>query len=287
MNASSHTPLAPVTYQEHTLASHDGTVLFMRHWIPTHNHAQHHVFVVHGYMEHSGRYREYAHAMAQQNIAVHALDLRGHGNSEGARGYVRMFSEYLDDVQCAFKTLPHPESCVLLGHSMGGLIALDAVAQGAVAPKGLVVVNPYLGLTQPAPLLKTLLAHAANRLLPKLSLNAGLNPYHISHDTDIVAAYARDPKVFSTANASWHIQTMHAQERVKALKQVNVPLLYIYSDADPIASPALNQTLAQQLQSPHKTVCVKKGELHEVLNEVGRVETYQTVAQWVRLLETA
>src|SRR5689334_13300362 len=88
------------------------------------------VLVTHGYAEHCGRYRELAHVITQAGWAVLAYDVRGHGQSFGARGAVDRFASYLDDltaVHAAARALAPGAPLVLLGHSHGSLITLRAL----------------------------------------------------------------------------------------------------------------------------------------------------------------
>jgi alpha-beta hydrolase superfamily lysophospholipase len=69
---------------------------------------------------------------------------------------------------------------------------------------------------------------------------------------------------------------------VKAYRTIDLPLLYLFSDSDPIASPHDNRTLSDQLNSPDKTVVVRRGERHEILNEVNKEQTYESITQWIQ-----
>ncbi len=129
--------------------------------------------------------------------------------------------------------------------------------------------------------LKIGLGHLFARTLPRIALPSGISPSVLTHDTAIVDAYARDPHVFKTATAGWFKESRAAQARVCALTTLNVPLLFVYSDADPLASPTLNAEIAQRLQSPDKTVIVRHGEYHEVLNELARAELFERIGEWI------
>src|SRR3954469_24151488 len=54
--------------------------------------------LLHGYGDHCGRYEHFYQWMAQRGVACFGFDFRGHGRSEGKRGFVARWEEYLDDL---------------------------------------------------------------------------------------------------------------------------------------------------------------------------------------------
>lgn len=257
-----------------------GVQLFARQWRPHAGACRAQVLVVHGYMEHGARYRELAHSLAKHGISTFCVDLRGHGHSEGPRGFVRRFDDYVNDLLGAFKAFGEAPTFIL-GHSLGGLISLDMVSRHAPAIAGLVLTNPYLDNARTPPAYKLWIGKQAARFMPRLSLPSGLPLDGLSHDAALLAQHARDPLVFTHANAAWFRESRLAQVRVRALTHLQTPLLYIYSDADPIALPRANAELAAQIQAADKEVLLRPGELHEVLNEVRRADLFERIAQWM------
>jgi lysophospholipase len=262
-----------------TLSSADGTALVAQRWTPLDTPRRAGVLIVPGYGDHAERFREVALHLAPRGLEVVAIDLRGHGRSAGQRGYVKRWADYHDDIEAALMQLPGPH--FVLAHSMGAMATLDWIAHRSPALAGVVLTNPYLGLAMKVNPAKLIAGHIFARLLPKIALPSGLPPEGMSHDPAIVEEYRRDPLIFDTANASWFGECTAAQTRVRAMTKVDVPLFYIYSDADPIASPPMNAALAEAITSPDKTVLLRPGEYHEVLNEVARAELHQKIGDWI------
>lgn len=258
----------------------DGVQLHIHKWTPADATIRAEVLILHGYAEHGARYRELAHCFADHGIVTIAVDFRGHGRSEGQRGFVEDFQDYHRDVDTAIGELGTVPK-FLLGHSHGGLIALDYVAMHSTSFKGLIVTNPFLDLGMPVPPVKVWLGKVMARLYPRLSLPSGLDPNGISRDATVVEAYARDPMVFTTANAGWYSQVQPAQQRVRRLTSLPLPYLYVYSDSDPITSVSANRALAEQLGGDDKTVWLRQGELHEVLNELDRTSLHAEITAWI------
>jgi alpha-beta hydrolase superfamily lysophospholipase len=270
---------AAVTHRESTIQSADGTKLALRHFSGA-GPARAEVLIVHGYADHGGRYREISEHLARAGLAVTTVDLRGHGRSEGQRGYIGRFFDYHADVTAALATLDTALPHFILAHSMGAMLSLDYVSQKSPKLSGLVVTNPFLALAAAPPKAKLLVGKAAAFLAPRLSLPSGLDPASISRDPAIREAYRTDPLVFTTANAAWFRECGVAQERVRALKRLPVALLFAYSATDPIASGEAHRALAAQLDCPDKTVVERDG-LHEILNETNRAELHDRIRDWI------
>ncbi len=273
-----------VLSEEQRIVAADGTELQLLSWAPERE-PKATILVVHGYADHAQRYRELAHALARQGIATHAIDLRGHGGSAGRRGHVTRFEEYLADVDAAVAAIDAPTFFVV-GHSMGAVVALDWLTrERRERVRGLGGVNPVLALGLPVPPWKLKLGGLAARVAPILTLPTNMDPAHMSRDPVIAESYRRDPLVFTTATAGWFDAMRTAQARVRQLREVPVPLLYVYSDADRVVDWRESVTLAEQLQSPDKTIWVRPGEYHEILNELDRQTVHANLAAW--LLERA
>jgi lysophospholipase len=269
-----------VLHEEESLASADGTRLRLLSWAPE-GAAKAHALVVPGFADHAGRYREVGHAFAKQGIKTFVIDLRGHGGSGGKRGHVGAWEDYLADVDAAAAAIDSSKF-FLLGHSMGGLIALDWLSErGPDRLAGLILTNPFLDVAAPVPPLKLKLGEIAARFLPAISFPTGLRPEDMSRDTSIAEGYRRDPMVFTTGTAGWYAHVQQAQARVRALREVPVPLLYVYSDADRVVSWRASAELSGQLRAKDKTVWVRPGEYHEVLNELDRARLHAQVAEWM------
>ena len=108
------------------LRADDGVRLHYRSWPAPAERAV--LLVSHGLGEHGGRYAQVAEELAAHGITVHAIDHRGHGRSEGRRGHVAHFGEFVRDFEtfrvAVAKEHPSGAPLFLLGHSMGGLIAI-------------------------------------------------------------------------------------------------------------------------------------------------------------------
>lgn len=264
----------------------DGTVLAGDSHLPA-GEASRQVLLVHGFAEHRGRYAETIAALTAAGCAVHAFDLRGHGDSDGRRGHVEAFADYRRDLAAVVADRAASPRCaglplVLFGHSLGGLIALDQVLFDAAPFVALALSSPFLAPAFRVPAWKEAVAALAAHLPPWIAFPADLDPAGLSHDPAVVAAYRDDPKVFDDLSASWYVAVDTAQEEVgRRAGEVRLPLLMLLGGADPVADPEASRRFFAAVASRDKRLEVYDGMLHEVLNETERARVRTDLLEWL------
>ncbi len=204
----------PLRRTEGWVASPEGLLLFRRAWLP--ELPQRVLVLVHGFAEHSGRYEELASWFAARGCAVLAVDLRGHGRSQGRRTHVDAFAQYLDDVDLLMAAAREEHGglpLLLLGHSMGGLIALSYLQDRQPTIAGAVISAPALSVPSGP---RATLARLVRRVLPKLSIAAGLDLAGLSRDPEVVRRYESDPLVERRLTVSLATELFGAAPRAAA-----------------------------------------------------------------------
>jgi alpha-beta hydrolase superfamily lysophospholipase len=248
------------------------------------------VAFVHGYAEHTGRYGGLLAALDAAGYASHLLDLRGHGRSGGVRGHVLRFEDYLEDLDLFLDRIEQVQPCgpgprlprLLLGHSLGGLIALRYVLHRPAAFDALAVLSPFLQPTMEVPWVKVGLAAVAAQLSPTLLIKSDIEAAWLSSDPAVVAAYEADPLVFKTLNPRWFFEARRAQQEVlERAGEIRLPAMVQLGAADPIADPATGRRLFERLGSADKRLEVYPGLLHEILNEVERARVIGDLVAWL------
>ena len=189
--------------QEHELARPDGERLHVADWPLPEGQRRASVLLVHGLGEHSGRYAALARQLRGWGCAVRGYDHYGHGRSSGVRGALPQPDRLLDDlavmVDATRAAMPAGEPLILLGHSMGALVAASFAARGLRPLDACVLSAPALAVSA-SPLLR-LLVPLLVRLVPDLRMSNGLNPADLSHDPAVVAAYRQDTRVHDRISA--------------------------------------------------------------------------------------
>lgn len=256
----------------------DGTRLFTRRWAPETAAPVLTLALVHGVHEHSGRYAYVASQLLARGIETVALDLRGHGRSEGRRHAVDRFDAYVDDLAAWLPTVrPEGRPLVLMGHSMGGLVvARYASERGTDGLAGVVLSSPALAVETPRVL--RALAPVLGRWLPDVPAGR-LDLDDLSRDPRVGRAYAEDPLCTTRGvRARLGAELLAAQPRVRPERFAG-PLYVFHGTADRITSPAGSRALTAAV--PDATLRLYDDLRHETLNESERDAVISDLADWL------
>jgi len=272
-----------------SLTTADAVSLHVEHW-PAAAPARGTVLIVHGLGEHIGRYAHVAKHLNGLGWNVVGYDHRGHGKSGGAKGRLNDSDGFLHDLTLVIDATrtAHPGPLVLLGHSLGGLIAARYVAEGleAVPAKwyrpvdALVLSSPAIDPGMNA-VQKAMLA-VAGPLMPNLAVNNGLKPSWVSRDPAVVKAYAADPLVHDriTPKIVRFILDGGALALARAPKW-KVPTLLMYAGSDRCVAP--RGSVAFAAAAPRQVVTTREFPklFHEIFNEPEQGEVFAALGTWL------
>lgn len=235
------------------------------------------VILVHGFADHMGRYPHVADALVAAGWRVRGIDLRGHGVSDGKRGFVRQWADYGDDLLAAIAR--SPTEPFVISHSMGGLVLLDLLREQRV--RGVVISSPLLRAIVDAPKWKTASAGLLSRILPSLSMGNELHPEAVSRDPGTQKAYGSDPLVFRSVTPRWYIEMLAAQQRVIAHSaKFTTPTLFMVGTGEKIVDPKPIEQMAREWGGPSEFRSWE-GFYHELFNEPERAEVLAHVVTWL------
>lgn len=242
------------------------------------------VLIVHGLGEHAGRYDHVARRLNRWGFAVRGYDQYGHGESDGVRGVLptsaRLIDDLTDVMQSTRARMEKGLPLVLLGHSVGGLVAACQVALRKVPVDGLVLTSPALA-TGLNPIQKMLLS-ILPRVAPNFTLGNGVDPRFISHDPDVVAAYRSDPWVHD--RVSGRLARFIADAGPVAIARAGawkVPTLLMYAGADKVVDPAGSRAFAAAAPAEMVTTHCFEGMYHEIFNELDAEPVFEMLRQWL------
>ena len=268
-----------------TFTASDGDNLAVQDWpLPEGLELRGVVVLVHGLGEHAGRYEHVARRLNDWGFAVRGYDQYGHGESGGVRGCLPTSTRLLDDLADVIEStrmrMDDATPLILLGHSMGGLVASVLVAQGRVPVDALVLSSPALdpGLNA----LQRLLLSFLPRFAPNMTVGNGLDADFISHDPGVVQEYKQDPRVHD--RISGRLARFIADGGPGVLsraRQWKVPTLLMYAGADHLVNPAGSRAFAAAVPPALLTVHCFEDSFHEIFNELDAEPVFDTLRQWL------
>ena len=261
-----------------------GLRLYYRAWeVPRPRSA---IAVVHGLGEHGGRYETLARTLGVYGFSTFVLDLRGHGLSDGRRGHVRRFEVFLQDVDRFRREIQGlidiGSPMFLLGHSMGGLIALRYLEEFDTPFRGGIIVSPWLATAHPVPRWKVTLAGVLNRMLPAIPIKSNIPPEHLSRDPAVVREYRDDPLVHSIVTPRLFSEASIAMGLVlQRSDRIRVPLMFALAGADRIVATPRSEAFARSLSARDVQIHVYEDSYHEVFNDLDRSLALNDLRSWI------
>jgi acylglycerol lipase len=245
------------------------------------------VVISHGAGEHSGRYQRVALALAELGYPVYALDHRGHGRSGGRRALVDRLDNAAADLDLLIDLArrEHPDvPLFLLGHSLGGTIALRYALRHQDKLDGLILSGPVAAIDlPPAPV--RLAVKALSAVAPWMPA-LGVDPAVVSRDPAEVEAYRTDPLVHHgklplRTVAEIASATEAFPEQVGSL---TLPILLVHGSEDRLAPVQGSRMVHKRVSSEDKTLEIYEGFFHEVLNEPpeDRARVLADIVTWLQ-----
>ena len=271
-------------HSEGTFVTPDHLTIYHQAWRPD-NDPKAVVMLLHGLAEHSGRYAHVAHTFSDAGYAVHALDHRGHGRSSGKRTYVKSYAQFQADI-LQFRTLveqQHPgRPLIVLGHSMGGNLALGHVLDHQAGVHGMALSAPALAAGASLSPAKIKLAKLVGKIAPGLRPEA-LSADAISRDPAVVAAYVADPLVFNgKMTAGVAAALLEAMERFPdRFRELRLPVLLQHGTADQLADIAGTRALEEGAVNATVTSHYYDGLYHEIFNEPEQAAVLGDTVAWL------
>jgi alpha-beta hydrolase superfamily lysophospholipase len=276
------------------LTASDGDVIAVQDWPFTDNGLEDDrprgtVLIVHGLGEHAARYAQTADEINRWGYTVRSYDQYGHGDSGGRRGALsrdmRLVEDLADVVDGTRRLMAPNEPLILLGHSMGGVVATQFVLRKMRQVEGLILSSP--GFDAALSGMQKMLLTVMPLIAPNLRVGNGLKTQYLCRDPAIVKAYRGDPLVhdrISARLAKW-IATQGAACIAHA-PQLATPTLLLYAGADRMVNPAGSAAFAERAPARWGHVQCFDDMYHEILNDPERDEVLTVIQHWLERLHT-
>jgi alpha-beta hydrolase superfamily lysophospholipase len=233
--------------------------------------------IAHGYGEHAGRYAHVADRLVGEGATVYAPDFEGHGRSQGDRARFETIDDLVDELASVYETSRRGQPglpIILLGHSLGGLIATRFVQRDKPELAALVLSGPFVGGN---PQVEPLLSMDPMPEVP-------IDPSILSRDSSVGEAYAADELVY---HGGFHRGTLEAIFAGARTVQVgpnfgDLPTLWVHGEQDVLAPLDATTEAMKLLRGGNIEEHVYPGAQHEVLNETNKDEVLDDVVRFLR-----
>lgn len=272
--------------EERTFTADDGREIFYRHAPASGDGGARAVAVIlHGYGEHTERYIETMDRFADRKVATYAPDHRGFGRSAATPGDVEGFGRVAADVD-QLVSIARSENAdapvILVGHSLGGLLALNQLLSYPDVFALAVLSGPAVLPPPDASPLLVAMARVIAAVAPKLKVQH-LDLGATTRNAEMKAFDARDPLAYNDkvrARTAW--ETLRAQKAIPArLAEITLPMLLVHGGDDTIIDPRASAIVFDGIASTDKERIVFPGLWHEVFNEPERDAVFERVFAWL------
>ena len=257
-----------MTHQQSTLSSNSGCRIYTQNWQPS-DEPKAVLILVHGLAEHSNRYVGIANYFTEQGYAVYALDHEGHGHSQGLRGYINSFDDFLTTLDQYLNNIAnqHPgKKLFLVGHSMGGVISSAYLLEHQQKLAGCILSGAALATGDVISPVQKVVLNTLSKVLPKLPV-LQLEANDVCHDPAVVE------------QQSHHF--LAADRVLKNAANISLPMLILHGGDDKMASPSGSEKLYAGISSSDKTLKIYPGLYHEIFLEPEKLEIYATIHTWL------
>lgn len=272
---------------ERVLKADDGTQLFVTDWPvnATRTDAKNvrgGIVILHGLGEHSGRYLHVVQFFNDIGWSVRTYDHRGHGHSGGPRGDTPASDTLIRDAKIIIDDFAKQltQAPVLLGHSMGGLLAAR-VASAALSPlRGLILSSPALAITLSR--FEQFLLTTLSALAPGFGVSSRLKTQYLSHDPAVVAMRKDDLLAHSSITARMLRSMLDAADFSQAhATALRIPTLLLVAGDDRLVDAQGSRRFFDQLAPGIGTLHWYHGFYHELFNELDARRVLADMQAWL------
>jgi non-heme chloroperoxidase len=234
------------------------------------------VLLVHGMFGGAWMWENYQALLARHGYQSHAINLRGHHGSRPVRDIGKVsVNQYVEDALEVARSLGNP---IVIGHSMGGLIAQKVAEAGACRAAVLIAAAPPRWI----PVVSRVLLMKLVKYLPKLFGHQPLLPNRRDADAlmfnrtppaDRDAQWARLVPESGKAGfeMSFGVIAVHAQ-------RVTAPVLVVTGLDDMFVVPRVARALARKYGATRKEY---ESFAHHIITEPGWERPCGEIIEWL------
>jgi lysophospholipase len=233
--------------------------------------------IVHGAMEHHGRYLSLVDMWTTEGFHVVMGDLPAHGTSSRKRGHIQSFDEYIQAVQEWVKEAKkYKLPLFLLGHSMGGLIVIRALQERSFEAEGVVLTSPCLGVCVQLPVPLRAVSKVLNVVAPAMQFHSHLTVEMATRNKDIRDSMENDSLYLRKVSVRWYSELVKAIKTAheKVDKFPDVPILIMQACEDQLVDKIRVREWFDKLSTSDKAYKEWAKCYHELFNEYEKDQVF-------------
>jgi alpha-beta hydrolase superfamily lysophospholipase len=268
-----------------TLTTPDGLTLYTAKAIPPSPRAI--VILVHGYGEHSGRYQHVIDSLAGRGYAVYTLDHRAHGKSGGEpRALIHPLDKAINDLKQYVDAIKADQPAlkrIMIGHSMGSAITFGYALRYASDLNGVILSGLPLDSEKDVSPLLVSVGKILSKIVPAMPFSDLAPISGLAYNPAVAADFAADPLNYhGKMRIGMGVAIGNEASYINAnLSELQLPVLFIHGEDDPICPPSGSQRAYDRVSSTDKTIKLYPKMKHEIMNEIERQTVLDDVAAWL------
>lgn len=245
--------------------------------------------MTHGISEHSECYSATAESLAKLGWNTIGWDMRGHGRSEGKRGFVANFSDYTSDLGALLRHLKKQGYLELpfaiLGHSLGGLVTLRYALEhheNDPQPGAIALSSPALGISVAVPPAKDLAARFIKKIWPSMTMYNEINYNDLTRDPEFLNTYAKDSLRHDKISPALYLGMLDTMSMVvKSGEKIKTPVIIQAAGHEKIVSLEATKQFYESIGSENKKLVVYEDSYHEIFNDLDRDKVFRDLDQFL------
>jgi len=294
---------------EKFIAGFDGQQIFTRTWDKV-NKPKAVMMILHGMVEHSGRYQDFAQKCNNAGIIVFCMDLRGHGRTVGDSKKVGKYTgdlfgdcvkdaqKFADELIATYK-LP----LIVFGHSFGSFLTQEFIQNYHKHAMVILSGSANMGGVSDVKLGKMVAniqkffcgKDSSAKLIYKLSFGKYRKSFDngnwLTRDDAMWDKYIADPYCGNICSAQFyssffgHLNKLYKDKGIQNIDK-NIPILITSGEKDPVGGEEHKlvdklDKLYRQSGIQHITYRLWEDCRHEILNESNRDEIVEYILEWI------
>ena len=245
------------------------------------------ILCVHGLAGHGLYYDRIAAEFNRLNVSVFAIDLRGHGRSDGKRGDIRHFGFHVKDVhRCISEiTKRFPDKKIhILGESMGSVVSVLYAAANKDKVRSLILLSPVF---------RPILQHEFGQFIQFIGalvtmpfarvIQLAGREHLATRDPEFFRILREDPLYITHASVRYMLALRYSMWRAyKSAEKIRLPTLILHGTKDLITDHRASYDFFYRLPTEDKRIDVFSRVFHSMLFDPKAQLVVRKIVDWVK-----